>query len=118
MTAFSNTPDPAPAPAAATADWEQIHQQVGEFAVAKSVVEFFDANPQYLNLHPTLYLRAKIALKREQIEYARRQQLAPSPRRSSLLGSLGAMRSSMQLALQSPAAVALLAVVLVFTALR
>ena len=60
--------------------WEYLAERIDEFAVAKSIVDYFDARPA--DLHSTkidvdvfgLYMRAKVTLKRSAISYAETQQ--------------------------------------------
>lgn len=72
----------APADANAESDavdvWAYLAANINEFAVAKSIVDHFEANPK--DLHNVnvdtfgLFLRAKVTIKREQIIFAIEQR--------------------------------------------
>lgn len=60
--------------------WEYFAENINEFAVAKSIVDYFDARPADLH-NPQidvdvfgLYMRAKVTLKRNAISYVESQQ--------------------------------------------
>ena len=97
--------------------WQYLAENINEFAVAKSIVEHFDANPKGLNDNDIdtlgLYLRARVTIKREQIAYAQAQQAVETARARSR-GLRGALKSAtgfvadLREALQSRADVILL----------
>jgi hypothetical protein len=53
--------------------WAEIETGIDEFAVAKTVIEFLNANPEELKQRSGLYLRAMVTIKRNQVEYAQAQ---------------------------------------------
>lgn len=60
--------------------WEYLVEHVDEFEVAKSIVDFVDANPKLLTDRNTpadlmgLHLLAKVSLKRQAVAYVREQE--------------------------------------------
>lgn len=77
--------------------WQYLAENIDEFAVAKSIVEHFDAHPKGLTDSDVdtlgLYLRAKVTIKREQIAYAQALQAVERARAQSR-GLSGALRSA------------------------
>ena len=67
--------------------WQYFAENINEFAVAKSLVDHFDANPKDLAFPDVdafgLYLRAKVTIKREQISYAQAQAAVTKAREQS-----------------------------------
>ncbi|MFT3819840.1 MAG: hypothetical protein QM750_19880 [Rubrivivax sp.] len=70
--------------------WEYFLDNIDEFAVAKAIVDHFDAQPA--NLTKTqlvdqdmiaIYLRAKVSIKRQQIAFAEAQSALQHARNSS-----------------------------------
>lgn len=57
--------------------WQYFAENIDEFAVAKAIVDHFDANPSHLNGPDVdvfgLYMRAKVTLKRQAVAYAAQQ---------------------------------------------
>ena len=77
--------------------WQYLAENINEFAVAKSIVDHFEADPKGLH-HPEidtlgLFLRAKVTIKREQIAYAQAQQAVQKAREQSR-GLRGALKSA------------------------
>lgn len=58
--------------------WEYFAENINEFAVAKAIVDHFDAHPSHLDGPDVdafgLYLRAKVTLKRQHVAYAAQQE--------------------------------------------
>ena len=80
----------APAPMEEEGIWDYLVARIDEFAVAKAIVEHFDANPKDLGRaeiveHDMLgiYMRAKVTIKRGQISYAQAQAAVEKARTSS-----------------------------------
>lgn len=79
--------------------WQYFVDHVDEFAVAKSIVDYFEANPKDLHSDRievdafALFLRAKISIKREQIAYAAAQAAIERQRlqRRSIKGLFGSL---------------------------
>ena len=87
--------------------WQYFAENINEFAVAKSLVDHFDAHPNDLSVPDVdafgLYLRAKVTIKREQISYAQTQAAVTKAREQSrrmrgvvksFLGFASAVRSA------------------------
>jgi hypothetical protein len=82
---------PAPAAASQTVPsqdvWEYLAEHIDEFAVAKSIVDHFDAFPKDLQNKEVdalgLYLRARVTLKRQQVAYAEMQKAMAAAEQSS-----------------------------------
>lgn len=82
--------DLAPAnPEGDTVDvWAYLAENINEFAVAKSIVDHFEANPK--DLHNVnvdtfgLFLRAKVTIKREQIAFAIEQRATEDAKQAVL----------------------------------
>jgi hypothetical protein len=64
--------------------WQYFVEHIDEFAVAKSLVDHFDAYPKDLHRPEidtfALYLRAKITLKRNAVSYAEQQAMETAVR--------------------------------------
>jgi hypothetical protein len=60
--------------------WAELESQLHDYAVAFTVKEFLDNNPEQMQEHHGLYLKACIAIKRSQIEFAKTQ---PGPAKSA-----------------------------------
>lgn len=78
----------APSQAAPPQDvWEYLAEHIDEFAVAKSIVDHFDAFPKDLQNKEVdalgLYLRARVTLKRQQVAYAEMQKAMAAAEQSS-----------------------------------
>lgn len=77
--------------------WQYLAENINEFAVAKSIVDHFEACPK--GLHDSdvdtlgLFLRAKVTIKREQIAYAQALQAVEKARTQSR-GLHGVLRSA------------------------
>lgn len=67
--------------------WEYLAEHIDEFAVAKSIVDHFDAFPKDLQNKEVdalgLYLRARVTLKRQQVAYAEMQKAMAAAEQSS-----------------------------------
>lgn len=67
--------------------WEYLAEHIDEFAVAKSIVDHFDAFPKDLQNKEVdafgLYLRARVTLKRQQVAYAEMQRAMAAAEQSS-----------------------------------
>ncbi|MCW5631922.1 MAG: hypothetical protein KIT17_01165 [Rubrivivax sp.] len=67
--------------------WEYLAEHIDDFAVAKSICDYFDEHPK--DLHTTevdalgLVLRARVTLKRQQIAYAETQKALAAAEQSS-----------------------------------
>jgi hypothetical protein len=77
-----------PAQAAPPQDvWEYLAEHIDEFAVAKSIVDHFDAFPKDLQNKEVdalgLYLRARVTLKRQQVAYAEMQKAMAAAEQAS-----------------------------------
>lgn len=77
--------------------WQYLAENINEFAVAKSIVDHFEACPK--GLHDSdvdtlgLFLRAKVTIKREQIAYSQALQ-AVEKARAQTRGLHGVLRSA------------------------
>ena len=77
--------------------WQYLAENINEFAVAKSIVDHFEACPK--GLHDSdvdtlgLFLRAKVTIKREQIAYAQALHAVEKARAQSR-GLHGVLRSA------------------------
>ena len=83
-------PSQVPAPPDEAIDvWQYFAENVDDFAVAKVIVDHFDANPKDLQCPAIevdaygLYLRAKLTLKRQHIAYAEAQAALTKARENS-----------------------------------
>lgn len=58
--------------------WQYFADNINEFAVAKAIVDHFDAHPSHLDGPDVdafgLYLRAKVTLKRQHVAFAAQQE--------------------------------------------
>ena len=77
--------------------WEYFAMNIDDFATAKTLVDYFAANPRHLDNGQVdtlgLYLRAGITLKRQQIAYAQAQATIEKARQTSR-SILGVVRST------------------------
>lgn len=118
----------APADGGAIDVWQYLAEGINEFAVAKSIVDHFDAHPKDLQ-DPSvdrlgLYLCAKVTLKREQVSFAIAQRTVEKAREQSrsvvgiaksFLGFANSVRSAV---LVNPGPVVLTAVLIVLLWVR
>ena len=85
-------------PAATEQDlWNEMVANIDDFAVAKSIVDFFDgASPDLQQQHTVLYLRAKVTIKRNQIAYAEANKAVENARKSSSSGLLAGIDQALR----------------------
>ena len=118
----------APADGGTVDVWQYLAEGIDEFAVAKSIVDHFDAHPKDLQDPGVdrlgLYLRAKVTLKREQVSFAIAQRTVDKAREQSrsvvgiaksFLGFANSVRSAV---LVNPGPVVLTAVLIVLLWVR
>lgn len=58
--------------------WAEFESNINEFAVAKTVVDYLDKDPEMKIQLNGLYVKACITIKREQIKYAQEQEVVES----------------------------------------
>jgi hypothetical protein len=54
--------------------WKSFSAQIEEYAVANTIAEYLDANPEELKLRQGLYLQARITIKRGAVAYAQAKE--------------------------------------------